>query len=195
MKLLYSLREQGRCISCFPAMSCKKKEVAALCDRVVIMVAGQVVAEGTPQELCERTGQSSFEEAFVQLIGTELRASCYEIAYFFTIWRKEMLDAIRDRRSLMAAMSYAFFGPGFNGSRLYGDYHDAVSERRCVCEYRKVAEYAPAFVDFLGSRRIFAGTEENKARDIDVIIPQDYQDKLARAEMINIVCASRLLGA
>lgn len=67
-ELLYSLREQGRCIL---FSSHVMQEVAALCDRVVIMVAGQVVAEGTPQELCERTGQSSFEEAFVQLIGTE----------------------------------------------------------------------------------------------------------------------------
>jgi len=67
-ELLYRLREQGRCIL---FSSHVMQEVAALCDRVVIMVAGQVVAEGTPQELCERTGQSSFEEAFVQLIGTE----------------------------------------------------------------------------------------------------------------------------
>ncbi|MFU8783538.1 ATP-binding cassette domain-containing protein [Aliidiomarina sp.] len=66
--LLFRLREQGRCIL---FSSHVMQEVAALCDRVVIMVAGQVVAEGSPTELCERTGQASFEDAFVQLIGTE----------------------------------------------------------------------------------------------------------------------------
>lgn len=67
-ELLFRLREQGRCIL---FSSHVMQEVAALCDRVVIMVAGQVKAEGSPAELCERTGQASFEEAFVQLIGTE----------------------------------------------------------------------------------------------------------------------------
>lgn len=67
-ELLFRLREQGRCIL---FSSHVMQEVAALCDRVVIMVAGQVVAEGSPTELCERTGQVSFEDAFVQLIGTE----------------------------------------------------------------------------------------------------------------------------
>ena len=27
------------------------------------------------------------------------------------IWRKEFKDALRDKRSVLAAMSYAFFGP------------------------------------------------------------------------------------
>lgn len=67
-ELLFRLKAQGRCIL---FSSHVMQEVAALCDRVVIMVAGQVVAEGSPAELCERTGQESFEEAFVQLIGTE----------------------------------------------------------------------------------------------------------------------------
>lgn len=28
-----------------------------------------------------------------------------------SVWRKEFRDAIRDKRSVLAAMSYAFFGP------------------------------------------------------------------------------------
>ncbi|CUS47312.1 MAG: ABC-type Na+ efflux system ATPase component NatA [Idiomarinaceae bacterium HL-53] len=67
-ELMYSLREQGRCIL---FSSHVMQEVAALCDRVVIMVQGQVVANDTPQALCEQTGKDSFEDAFVQLIGTE----------------------------------------------------------------------------------------------------------------------------
>ena len=47
------------------------QEVSAVCDRVVIIARGRVVAEGTPGELLERTGQTNLEDAFVQLIGTE----------------------------------------------------------------------------------------------------------------------------
>ena len=67
-ELMYSLKAQGRCIL---FSSHVMQEVAALCDRVVIMVQGQVVANDTPQALCEQTGKESFEDAFVQLIGTE----------------------------------------------------------------------------------------------------------------------------
>lgn len=46
-------------------------EVAAVCDRVVIVARGRVVAEGTPQDLLATTGCSSLEDAFVALIGSE----------------------------------------------------------------------------------------------------------------------------
>lgn len=67
-ELMFSLKAQGRCIL---FSSHVMQEVAALCDRVVIMVQGQVVANDSPRALCELTGQESFEEAFVQLIGTD----------------------------------------------------------------------------------------------------------------------------
>lgn len=67
-ELLLGLREQGRCIL---FSSHVMQEVAALCDRVVIMVQGKVVANGAPSALCEQTGQENFEDAFVQLIGTD----------------------------------------------------------------------------------------------------------------------------
>ncbi len=67
-ELMYGLREQGRCIL---FSSHVMQEVAALCDRVVIMVQGQVVANDSPAALCELTGKDSFEDAFVQLIGTD----------------------------------------------------------------------------------------------------------------------------
>ena len=46
-------------------------EVSAVCDRVVIIARGRVAADGTPEELLARTGQTNLEDAFVQLIGTE----------------------------------------------------------------------------------------------------------------------------
>lgn len=47
------------------------QEVAALCDRIVIIAKGEVAADGTAEELMERSGCNSLEDAFVELIGSE----------------------------------------------------------------------------------------------------------------------------
>lgn len=47
------------------------QEVAALCDRVIIVANGKLAAQGTPQELCELAGEAQLEEAFVKLIGSD----------------------------------------------------------------------------------------------------------------------------
>ena len=67
-RLIKRLAERGKCVV---FSSHVMQEVSALCDRVVIVAAGRVVAEGSPAELLERTGQSNLEDAFVQLIGSE----------------------------------------------------------------------------------------------------------------------------
>ena len=46
-------------------------EVAALCDGIVIVARGAVIATGSPAELIARTGCATLEDAFVQLIGSE----------------------------------------------------------------------------------------------------------------------------
>lgn len=65
------LREQRAQGTCILFSSHVMQEVAALCDRVVVMAKGRVAAEGTPQELCELTGESALEEAFVKIIGSD----------------------------------------------------------------------------------------------------------------------------
>jgi len=47
------------------------QEVAALCDRIVIIARGEVAADGTAAELLDRSGCDSLEDAFVKLIGSE----------------------------------------------------------------------------------------------------------------------------
>jgi sodium transport system ATP-binding protein len=47
------------------------QEVAALCDRIVIIAKGEVAADGTAAELLARAGCDSLEDAFVRLIGSE----------------------------------------------------------------------------------------------------------------------------
>jgi len=45
------------------------QEVAALCDRVIIIGHGRVLADATVQEIRERSGAKSLEEAFLQVLG------------------------------------------------------------------------------------------------------------------------------
>ncbi len=65
--VLRALREEGRCVLLSTHIM---QEVAALCDRIVIIAQGRVAAEGTPDELRARSGQHNLEEAFVRIIGT-----------------------------------------------------------------------------------------------------------------------------
>ena len=67
-RFLHRLRDEGRCVL---FSSHIMQEVAALCDRIVIIAHGRVVAEGTADELRAQTGESNLEDAFVKAIGTE----------------------------------------------------------------------------------------------------------------------------
>ncbi|MGA9520456.1 MAG: ATP-binding cassette domain-containing protein [Myxococcaceae bacterium] len=62
------LREQGTCVV---FSSHVMQEVSALCDRLVVIARGRVVAEGSPAELLTATGHASLEDAFVHLVGIE----------------------------------------------------------------------------------------------------------------------------
>jgi sodium transport system ATP-binding protein len=65
--LLSGLAAQGKCLL---FSSHVMQEVAALCDHIVILGHGKVVAAGTAPELVARSGQASLEDAFVHLLGT-----------------------------------------------------------------------------------------------------------------------------
>jgi sodium transport system ATP-binding protein len=64
--LLSTLAADGKCLL---FSSHVMQEVAALCDRIVILGQGKVVAVGTAPELVTRSGQASLEDAFVHLLG------------------------------------------------------------------------------------------------------------------------------
>jgi sodium transport system ATP-binding protein len=64
--LLRQLRDAGHCVL---FSSHVMQEVSALCDEVVVIAAGTVLASGTPEEIRGRTGAASLEDAFVHLIG------------------------------------------------------------------------------------------------------------------------------
>ena len=65
---LRQLRAEGRCVI---FSSHIMQEVAALCDRIVVIAQGKVMASGTPDELRRQTGEDNLEDAFVKAIGSE----------------------------------------------------------------------------------------------------------------------------
>jgi sodium transport system ATP-binding protein len=67
-EFLKTLRAEGRCVLFSTHIM---QEVAALCDRIVIIAHGRVVAQGTAESLREQAGETNLEDAFVKLIGEE----------------------------------------------------------------------------------------------------------------------------
>jgi len=65
-EMLRTLKAQGRCVL---FSSHVMQEVAALCDRAVIIGGGRVLADGTVQEIRARSGRGSLEDAFLQVLG------------------------------------------------------------------------------------------------------------------------------
>jgi sodium transport system ATP-binding protein len=67
-ELIRGLKAQGKCVL---FSSHIMQEVAALCDRIVIIAKGRVVFNGSPQEVLTSTGLNSLEDGFVKLIGSD----------------------------------------------------------------------------------------------------------------------------
>ena len=65
---LQELRQEGRCVI---FSSHIMQEVAALCDHIVVIAKGTVVASGSADELRAQTGHANLEDAFVSVIGSE----------------------------------------------------------------------------------------------------------------------------
>ena len=65
---LKNLRDEGRCVL---FSSHIMQEVAALCDHIIVISKGKVVAQGSPDALRAQTGEANLEDAFVKAIGTD----------------------------------------------------------------------------------------------------------------------------
>jgi len=63
--MLRTLKAQGRCIL---FSSHVMQEVAALCDRVVIIGHGRVLADASPQVIRDTVGAATLEEAFLRVL-------------------------------------------------------------------------------------------------------------------------------
>lgn len=63
--LILKLRDAGKCVL---FSSHVMQEVAALCDEIVIIAAGRVALQDTPENILKRTGCDDLEDAFVRAI-------------------------------------------------------------------------------------------------------------------------------
>jgi sodium transport system ATP-binding protein len=66
--IIRRMRAEGKCVL---FSSHIMQEVSALCDRIVIISAGHIVAQGTPAELLIQSGHDTLEDAFVTLTGID----------------------------------------------------------------------------------------------------------------------------
>jgi sodium transport system ATP-binding protein len=64
---LRALRGEGKCLL---FSSHVLQEVAALCDRIVVLAQGRVVAIGGQTDLVARAGKGNLEDALIALIGS-----------------------------------------------------------------------------------------------------------------------------
>ncbi|QOL50143.1 ABC transporter ATP-binding protein [Massilia litorea] len=67
-RALIALREDGCCVIMATHVM---QEVTHLCDDVIVIAQGHTVAQGSPSDLCRRTGIENLEDAFVSLVGEE----------------------------------------------------------------------------------------------------------------------------
>ena len=66
--LIRRMRQEGKCVL---FSSHIMQEVSALCDTIVIIAAGRIAAQGTPDQLRQQTGRDNLEDAFVALTGID----------------------------------------------------------------------------------------------------------------------------
>jgi sodium transport system ATP-binding protein len=67
-QFLKQLKAEGRCLL---FSSHIMQEVGALCDRIVVIAKGRVIADESPEALRAQTGEANLEDAFVRLLGTD----------------------------------------------------------------------------------------------------------------------------
>jgi sodium transport system ATP-binding protein len=66
-ELLRGLRAAGKCILFSTHVM---QEVSALCDTIVILGHGRVVARGDAEQILAQSGKATLEDAFVSLLGS-----------------------------------------------------------------------------------------------------------------------------
>lgn len=66
--LITDAKEAGRCVIVSTHIL---SEAERLCDRLVFLDRGRVVAQGAPAELCRQAGVESVEDAFLKMVGRE----------------------------------------------------------------------------------------------------------------------------
>ena len=181
--MLRALKTQGRCVL---FSSHVMQEVAALCDRVIIIGRGRVLADATVQRDPRTQRRSDFGGCVLACTGRYRGRQLMRA--LFIVFAKEFLENLRDRRTLMSAM---LFGPLF-GPLLFGLMISRMLEQSVVesDEPLKItisgSDYAPGLTSFLESQGVkltkkeFTETEARTAvrsghgTPVIVMVPEEY---------------------
>src|SRR5690554_5039130 len=104
------------------------------------------------------------------------------------VWRKELKDAIRDKRSVMAAMSYAFFGPLLMAVAFYVLISQLTDPSDVEIDIQG-AEHAPALVAHLNQAGIVSRDKPWPAGQQAIVldIPASWAEDIASAKPIEVV--------
>ena len=100
---------------------------------------------------------------------------------FTSLLRKELLDAVRDKRSVMAGIYYAFFTPVLLAVVLTAVINKATNPEDIEITITNGIE-ASNLVNYLSDRGISQGDDPDKLKNIELVISTDFSKQLNRAE-------------
>jgi len=100
---------------------------------------------------------------------------------FTSLLRKELLDAVRDKRSVMAGLYYAFFTPVLLAVVLTAVINKATNPEDIEITITNGIE-ASNLVNYLSDRGISQGDDPDKLKNIELVISTDFSKQLNRAE-------------
>ena len=100
---------------------------------------------------------------------------------FTSLLRKELLDAVRDKRSVMAGLYYAFFTPVLLAVVLTAVINKATNPEDIEITITNGIE-ASNLVNYLTDRGISQGDDPDKLKNIELVISTDFSKQLNRAE-------------
>ncbi len=108
-----------------------------------------------------------------------------------TIWKKEFKDALRDKRSVLAAMSYAFFGPMLMAVAFFF-LISQLTDPSDVEINIEGKQYAPELVEHLRESGIVERDSEWPAEvtPIELTIPEKWAENIASAVPVTVVLSA-----
>lgn len=109
----------------------------------------------------------------------------------WVVYFKEMRDALRDKRSLLAALSYGLFAPLFFAVVLIFTVNQVTSVKSLYIDIQG-AEHAPQLIEYLEDRGIYQADEEQAdAVKMTIRIPESYKEHLAKGKTVPIVVQAK----
>ncbi|MDX1525699.1 MAG: ABC transporter permease subunit [Pseudidiomarina maritima] len=105
-----------------------------------------------------------------------------------TVWRKELKDALRDKRSVMAAMSYAFFGPLFMAVAFYFLISQLTDPSDVEIDISGT-DHAPALVEHLNQQGIVQRDKPWPAgtTPIELEIPANWGEQIGKGIPVEVI--------